>query len=89
MSIKCGMTVRTVKACAILSAQGTEDLPEGAKGTVLAMEGDAALVTFREGQKGYVQVSRLAGCKGRPLKAESLAAAMAAHHAAGAAARAS
>lgn len=79
MAIKTGMTVRAVKACGALGAEGAVDLAEGAKGTVLSIEGDMVLVALREGGNVYVRADLLAGCKGRPLKAESLARALAAH----------
>lgn len=78
MTLKAGMTVRTTKACSGLSADGAVDLPEGVKGTVLTLEGDLALVNVRETAASvYVRATLLAGCKGRPLKAESLARAIA------------
>lgn len=80
MAIKTGMTVRTVKACGALGADGALDLAEGVKGTVLSIEGDTVLVALRDGCGNvYVRGDLLAGCKGRPLKAESLARALAAH----------
>lgn len=76
MTIKIGMTVRTTKATGGLTRDGVEDVAEGVKGTVLTIEGDTALVSRKEATPVYVKLSVLAGCKGRPLKAESLARAL-------------
>lgn len=80
MTIKAGSSVRTTKSCSGLSAKGAEEVAEGTKGTVLKLEGGLVLVSLREsGAHVYLREGSLAATKGRPLKAESLALALAAH----------
>lgn len=76
MAIKVGMTVRTVRAVAGLAKDGAVDLAEGAKGTVLEIVDDTAFLSRKDGEAVFVSLEALAGCKGRPMKAEGLAAAL-------------
>lgn len=77
MAIKVGMTVRTTRAVSGLGRESAVDLAEGTKGQVIAIDNDTALV-HRKGETAvFVELGALAGCKGRPMGAESITKALA------------
>ncbi len=68
MSFTIGQKVVTTRAVGAMVAEGTTDIAEGTKGTLLGYEGDVCCVEVPERGRVYLAIDALKGARGRPRK---------------------